>query len=114
MELCDTDLAQVLEDSGALDGVNAHTLAKNIAHGYFAIHQLNIVHRDIKPSNILLNMAKKNGGKLRIDQAKITDFGSCRLMTEQVSNMAGTPIYMAPEVRFPTFKTRFLYRTGFC
>jgi serine/threonine-protein kinase ULK/ATG1 len=50
------------------------------------------MHRDLKPSNILIH----NG------TFKLGDFGFCKPLSEQRSDVTGTmlgsPIYMAPEV----------------
>jgi serine/threonine kinase 33 len=60
------------------------------------LHDHGIVHRDIKPENILLSSNDQN------DQfnIKVSDFGlatftdACTMM----ENIAGTPMYMAPEI----------------
>jgi len=50
-----------------------------------------VIHRDLKPGNVLLTNSFT---------AKVADFGASRAMTATSSEMtmAGTPIYMAPEV----------------
>lgn len=55
------------------------------------IHSLNIIHRDLKPENIFI---AENG------TPKIGDFGIARQVSEtsQAQTVAGTPLYMAPEV----------------
>ena len=57
---------------------------------------------DIKPQNILLlynKFSDKNGR--RIHNAKITDFGVSRVLADEnmgLCNVAGTLLFMAPEV----------------
>ncbi len=60
-----------------------------ILAGLEHLHQKRIIHRDLKPANILL----------RGDVPRLADFGIARVLKSQHStnNMAGTPIYMAPE-----------------
>lgn len=59
------------------------------------LHRNRIIHRDIKPENILLKSKDKNS-----IQIKIADFGlACHADGEHgISNMVGTPLYMAPEI----------------
>ena len=59
------------------------------------MHRNRIIHRDIKPENILLKSKDK-----RCIQIKIADFGlACYADgANGISNIAGTPLYMAPEI----------------
>ena len=51
------------------------------------------MHRDFKPENILI---EEENGKLAV---KISDFGSGKLYVKPgMSSIAGTNLYMAPEV----------------
>jgi len=60
--------------------------------GLSYIHDQGYVHRDVKTENFLLTM---NGGALSV---KLADFGSARLVTEEMNVFHGTFYYMAPEV----------------
>ena len=54
-------------------------------------HERNIIHRDLKPENILFNTQ---------DVALLADFGIATALTTasvKVGQVAGTPLYMAPE-----------------
>lgn len=56
-------------------------------------HHVGIVHRDLKPANVFL--AKQADGKLWV---KLLDFGLARKEEKrEVSRIAGTPDYIAPE-----------------
>lgn len=59
------------------------------------MHKRNIVHRDIKPENILLE-----SDDLKNLNVKVTDFGFARFFDpdEGLSDMLGSPLYIAPEV----------------
>lgn len=60
-----------------------------ILAGLEHLHLKRIIHRDLKPANILLQG----------ETPRLTDFGISRILksTTQSSNIAGTPVYMAPE-----------------
>lgn len=60
-----------------------------ILAGLEHLHLKQIIHRDLKPANILLQG----------ETPRLTDFGISRILksTSQSSNIAGTPVYMAPE-----------------
>ena len=59
------------------------------------LHRNRIIHRDIKPENILLKTKEKEN-----IQIKIADFGLACYEDGAygISNIAGTPLYMAPEI----------------
>ena len=92
-----TDLRRHLRERGTLAAEEACRITAQIASGLAAIHAKRIVHRDIKPENTLLDHT------VSPPQVRITDFGVARLMEESPAQsrrtaLAGTPLYMAPEV----------------
>lgn len=98
MELCDRDLGEHLSTYSKLNAKNLQLLADNLARGYQIFQTHKIVHRDIKPQNILL---KYDGNPQEIRVAKFSDFGTSRQLDcdqTELSNVAGTLQYMAPEV----------------
>jgi eukaryotic-like serine/threonine-protein kinase len=102
MELLEgVDLAKRLADEGTFvrDLPALRELARQVANGLGAAHDLGIVHRDLKPGNIFL------AGPRDAAVVKILDFGIAKLLTgagegharTQTGNVLGTPLYMSPE-----------------
>lgn len=96
MEYCDWgDLSQVIDwkRSSKSSFFDYQILAffSQIAVAVEYIHSKNIIHRDLKPKNIFLH---KN-------MIKVGDFGVARQLSSRADlayTVAGTPIYMSPEV----------------
>ncbi|CAE8645393.1 unnamed protein product [Polarella glacialis] len=72
-----------------------HKVMQDVALGMQYLHAQHppIIHRDLKPANILVET------KIIPPRAKIADFGVSTLMDKgEISSVAGTNHYMAPEV----------------
>jgi len=90
LELCDTDLGQLLRSQGALPTARVRAYLSQIVAALKYLQRCNIVHRDLKPPNILLKQ----------DQVKLSDFGLSRELSDLAATVCGSPLYMAPEILF--------------
>lgn len=86
-------LRQLLEQKGRLPLEQVLTIGLELADALSRAHYLGIIHRDIKPDNVLL---ASDGAP------RLTDFGTARLLREDVrltqgGVFLGSPAYMSPE-----------------
>jgi len=84
------DLASLLRRIGRPTGDKARDIGRQVSAGLAAAHAAGVFHRDLKPGNIMID---------RQGRARITDFGLAVAgsRTGEVSEIVGTPAYMAPE-----------------
>ena len=100
MEYVDGEpLSRLLAREAPFSLERAVDLARQIADGLGAAHELGIVHRDLKPDNILVTRSKSGR-----EVAKVVDFGIAKAMQEGAGEaltrtglVIGTPEFMSPE-----------------
>jgi tRNA A-37 threonylcarbamoyl transferase component Bud32 len=101
MELVEGDsLAVHVARHAPLSEAQIVALARDVAAGLTAAHDVGVIHRDLKPANVLL--AGEGEGLI----AKIADFGMARAsalagVDPRSFTALGTPDYMAPEALDP-------------
>ncbi|EFA04131.2 eIF-2-alpha kinase GCN2 isoform X1 [Tribolium castaneum] len=109
MELCENNtLRHAIDNDLYKDEIKLSKYFREICEGLSYIHKRNIVHRDLKPENIFLTSE---------DVIKIGDFGLSKkilpdnnlesvqgneLPCGSLTDVCGTPIYIAPELRYRT------------
>ena len=83
-------LAQLLHGGGLLAPDDATRIVIDLCHAVSAVHDAGLLHRDIKAHNVMLG----HDGRV-----VLMDFGTGRELTDAAtSDLAGTPLYVAPEV----------------
>ncbi len=89
--LSQRNLAEEVTANGPMSPADAMRTVRELASGLGAIHAAGLLHRDVKPQNVLRN----DSGR-----AVLTDFGTGHEHEEQdqTSPVAGTPLYVAPEI----------------
>ena len=83
-------LKQIVDDGSVFSGVEAVRIGIDVAHAVAAVHSAGMLHRDIKAQNVIL----ADEGR-----AVLMDFGTGRELADNFSSdVAGTPLYLAPEI----------------
>ncbi|KAH6584050.1 hypothetical protein BASA50_003028 [Batrachochytrium salamandrivorans] len=97
MEYCSGgELVQTIRKRGFCTEVEIRMIVVQLIDAVSYLHKHGIVHRDIKPENILLKSIHPSD----LYNIKVSDFGLACFADSmnRVENMAGTPMYMAPEI----------------
>ncbi|KAM4710562.1 testis-specific serine/threonine-protein kinase 6 [Discoglossus pictus] len=92
MELCSTDLLQLVQRSGRVAAPQARRLFGQIVSALRYLHEHHVVHRDLKCENVLLTEDHR---------VKLTDFGFGRKSlgpTDLCTTYCGSAAYAPPEV----------------
>ncbi len=84
----------LVKGQGPMPGREAAAVGADIARALGAVHAAGLLHCDVKAQNVVC----ESGGRV-----VLTDFGAGRLVpeardTDDMSDVAGTPRYMAPEL----------------
>ncbi len=92
-EWVDTSLEAVLAEKPSLGLEETLRVGRDVAAALVHAHARGVLHRDIKPANVLLTAMGSH---------KLVDFGSAGLLQQETAatatgQIAGTPLYMAPE-----------------
>ncbi len=91
MELIDGEtLEGWLSAHGSLGAGEAAAVGIDLCRALAAVHHQGLVHGDVKAQNV---MREKSGGRI-----VLMDFGAGRAQGAEAIGVAGTPMYLAPEV----------------
>lgn len=82
------------------------TFFAGMLEGLAYMHSKNFVHRDLKPANVLIScpdavmkeLKTGSSSKSGVCNAKIADLGLTCTLKKSCSGVAGTPLYMPPEL----------------
>src|SRR5262245_58795101 len=84
-------LHQLVQRHGPMSANEATLIGLDLCRALAAVHRAGLLHGDVKAHNVM----REEGGRI-----VLMDFGTGRSLSEQVvhgGDMAGTPIYLAPE-----------------
>jgi TolB-like protein/tetratricopeptide (TPR) repeat protein len=86
-------LEQQLADHGLLSAREAALVGIDLCHALAAIHAAGLIHRDVKAQNVM----REDGGRIVLmDLGTSREAGTLRPSTSP--DLAGTPLYLAPEI----------------
>jgi Tol biopolymer transport system component len=82
-------LAEEVRDGGPLAAAAIREIGMHLAEALAAVHAAGVLHRDIKAQNVM----REPGGRV-----VLMDFGTGRELADEAGTLAGTPLYLAPEL----------------
>jgi serine/threonine-protein kinase len=82
-------LKQIVDAGKVFSGTEAVQIGIDVARAVAAVHSAGVLHRDIKAQNVML----ADEGR-----AVLMDFGTGRDVADNGADVAGTPLYLAPEL----------------
>lgn len=86
-------LRDLVRTNGRFSAQEASIIGRDLCRAMAAVHQAGVLHGDIKAHNVM----REAGGRI-----VLMDFGAGQALTDEiddpVSLLAGTPVYLAPEV----------------
>jgi serine/threonine protein kinase/tetratricopeptide (TPR) repeat protein len=84
-------LEDLIRTNGPMSAQEAAIVGESVAAALAAVHNAGLLHRDLKAQNVL----REDGGRILL-----VDFGTGANLQDESnrSRLAGTPLYMAPEV----------------
>ncbi len=82
-------LEQVVEQDGVFKTAKAVDVGIELCRAVSAVHRAGLLHRDIKAHNVIL---AEDG------RVVLMDFGTGRELGNDSTDLAGTPLYLAPEL----------------
>lgn len=82
-------LSAIVRDHGPLDGDEVRSIGIDLCRALAAVHDAGLLHRDIKPQNV---MRDADG------RVVLMDFGAGHRADVLAQALAGTPLFLAPEL----------------
>jgi Tol biopolymer transport system component len=82
-------LAQEVAEQGPLPAEEVHRIGLHLADALAAVHDAGVLHRDVKAQNVM---------RERTGRIVLMDFGTGLDLRDGARALAGTPLYLAPEV----------------
>jgi len=97
MEKADCDLTTLLNSEVHVSEAMLTHIMSNMMKALIHLAEHQIVHADTKPGNILMFSGVDKKGQ-PFTKFKLADFGSARLMGDEMTSIPGSLLYAAPEV----------------
>ncbi|KAK1754090.1 serine/threonine protein kinase [Echria macrotheca] len=97
MDLCDGSLRSLATSLGPLPAAITDVLLEHMLQALAYLDSQSMVHRDVKPENILYRRIERHRGQHSY-HFELGDLGLCDNTVHIQPGVAGTTVYMAPEV----------------